>query len=595
MKRMKPHYIFLIVSLVFWCVIACTHPVSPITGIMLKSPAAPTPDIAIALPYQAPENPAYRLATYAVTFNYSAGKSLKWSFFPDNCIRSMLINGKQMQFDPASASRLCDLAAGVNIDLANYAHPGQNTLLVTVENLGGPYGLNIVAQGGLIENPLALYCAFTMLCIFCYALRRRPELMLLSGAALMVLFSAYLREIIQQPYDTAQHMENILYYAQNHMFPPPNHHWESGQPPLYYTLAGLLYNATGFFTQTPTYRWECVRALNFVLFECFLLYGVLLILRTIRSRFLSFVGIAALLFWPANMVHVGRISNDILLNLSFVAASYHFLRGYKRYDVAQLCYAIMWVAVALATKSSSLALITALSLNTLATHAPALRHITPRQILARLKPFRMVLLLVLIGLSLGYGRNLYNVLHYENISIIAGKEDRSSLFVPSEFAYFDYWAFITEPYVRFGVPESRNELYWNFFPRTVSFGEFQWQGTLQAVALNCALMAMFLYLCILTFTRAIIQQRPLGQSRYFLILTGCMMFALAFVKVHFYGHPFADARHLFSVIPFFLLSYLHTLALWRHLNRRIYSLGVVLLLIYLSASLVHYYLQLMPA
>lgn len=445
-----------------------------------------------------------------------------------------------------------------------------------------------------ISSLMALYVLLIVAWIYYRQLRARPELLIVSWLALGVLFLFLLHKSVwAYTYDLTAHTSTIEYYASHFSIPPETLGGEAHQPPLYYTLAAATYRLAGLFTGGDD-QWRVVIDLNFFFFSLFLLYGILSIIFTIKSRWLAFLGTVALLAWPANILHCCRISNDILVYLAFAGCAYHVMRWYKGSDIKQGNFAILWLGVAFATKNSAaILLISLLSLAAL-TYCRGknpwgwigqLRTLSYRK---HIKPVRLALLFLLVCMAAGYGRNLYGAMQDQNVSILNGIAASVSFhFVPAEFA-FDFGKYLTQPYVTVDLPASRNELFWNFFLRTLSFGETGWNGATQAVILDVLLLTLWGYL----IASMLIYRCSLGWAGYFSVFTGWSLIGLAFIKMLFYGHPWADARHIYFITVFFLLACLNMLERQRHANAMLYLCGLALLTGYMGASIVHIALQL---
>lgn len=439
----------------------------------------------------------------------------------------------------------------------------------------------------------------TTLAIYIKKLHRQPILCASACLAALVLCVFLLQ---QQPqnytYDRSAHIATIAYYSKdfNRLQPITPRSNEAHQPPLYYLVAGQIYRLSAYFDQKHKLLLS-IASLNYFCFCMFLLYGIAFIRYTITHPFLMWLGIAALLAWPANLLHGFRISNDIPLYLAFSGSCYHFMRWYKEERIAELRYTVLWMALAFAIKNSALLLpiiFTTLLARKYCRGRNPLRW--PRQLIRALravplKPLRLALILLAVALASGLGRNAYNAYVLGHTTIIEGKASARSQFrfdlAPLEF---DVFALMATPYAY--DKAGRDNLFWNMFIRTLSFGEYNWNGIVHAKALN------FFMVCLWAFMAAAMlllwkQKRPLGWAGFYGVHIGLILAGIAFIRMYFNGFvPWADARHVYSIIVFFLVAYLSLLEQFRTADRSAYALGVALLAAYLYLSLVHIALQL---
>lgn len=461
----------------------------------------------------------------------------------------------------------------------------------------------------LRQPPGALICSSIVLLaalgIYYRVLRHRPAVFALAWAGLMILFTVIVTKLYWvYQYDFTANTITIRHYAETLRLPNYDMRGESHQAPLYYILAAIVYRLAEPRAGEPD-CWYYVQELNFFFFAMFLLYSIVTLLKVIPSRFLATAGIAALLLWPGNILHIGRISNNILIYLSFMGCAYHFMGWHRDRSLQQLNLALIWMGVAFATQTSavvllastvSLALLKDLWGKPLARWRQA--ALTPVPYNTHLKPLRAGLLIALIGISAGYGRNFYNYLTDSKVSVIFGTHTRSSVFIPSELFTLDVEKFIAYPYIAINPEQhSVNRQFFGYFLRSMSFGQFTWNGTQQAVIMNALILLMWCYLAGAMLYWRIALKRPLEWSGYFGVFLGYSVIAMASAKmlIHEWSYFWADVRYIYAIVPFFLLSYLYLLHLLKQAEKpRIYLPGLALILAYGGFSAFHLYLQLAP-
>ena len=393
----------------------------------------------------------------------------------------------------------------------------------------------------------------------------------------------------QQPqgytYDIIAHLSTIGYFAQHFSPQPITMGGESHQPPLYYALAGAVYWFTNLFQmQKETDALISLGGLNFFLFSMFTLYGICMIIDNIKTPLLKWLGIGALIFWPANLLHSFRISNDILLYLSFSGCIFHFLRWTKINTARDLQRSILWMTVAFGTKNSALLL--PIMIAPLVVRA----FYYEKKILPWAK-LCLPLAALLLMMSCGLGRNVYNAYTQGNASAFEGKYGDPSTFIYSPaLIEFDYQAFRDFPFTY--TPTGMDTLFWNMHLRSMHFGEYCWNGVDNASLLNLFLLAMFGYTTLMCSVLALRQRVSACTLIYGVFALECIV-ATALMRMYAHGfEAWSDARHLYMVVTFFLVYYLTITESLRTYCKPLYWVGVFILLGHTLSSVDHIVLQL---
>ena len=112
------------------------------------------------LPLSLPETPIQVVVQIQFTLNEQhINRLFLWQ---DDCISSLFVNSVAI---PLPEVPFCDYNRGLPIDLSNIAHSGDNSLSLTLQNRGGPGGLNIVPAGSdrLIRRARLLTIVFGLL------------------------------------------------------------------------------------------------------------------------------------------------------------------------------------------------------------------------------------------------------------------------------------------------------------------------------------------------------------------------------------------------------------------------------------------------
>jgi hypothetical protein len=397
-------------------------------------------------------------------------------------------------------------------------------------------------------------------------------------------------------YDVQKQKPTILYFSNHFGYQPMTPETECNQAPLYYFLSGALHRAL-VLLKAPGQKyidWRGVVSLNYFFYMLFLIYALQCFRYGIRSRGLVLLASAVLLAWPSNILHTYRLGNDILLYLAFTASVYHYTRWYREDAASEMHKSLLWMAVGFATKTSMLML------------PMAMLFLTARKIGWRPAAWRALvvvlggrrfftsaaMLLLLLAVAAGLGRNAYYAFTLGNTTILEAKPDApAEIKITPALLGFDVWNYIKNPYSY----ADGDTYYWNFFLRSLSFGEYIWSGVAQAIGVNVFMALMWAYL-LANMGWRVGCKIPFGWAGYWGILIACMIASSAAIRMYFAEFiPWADGRHIFPAVVFFLLAYMHLLetsppvAAGR--QRWNYRVGIAILLGFLVFSMAHDLIQ----
>ena len=118
---------------------------------------------------------------------------------PDDCARSLVVNGEKVALDGIDPLKLCDYRGGFVVDVGRLLHQGNNRVEVEVENMGGPYGLTIHSVRGSEASgwrALVILLALVAACAgACFAAGRRLRMAPASRwvAAVLLALAGWLR------------------------------------------------------------------------------------------------------------------------------------------------------------------------------------------------------------------------------------------------------------------------------------------------------------------------------------------------------------------------------------------------------------------
>jgi hypothetical protein len=154
---------------------------------------------AVTLPYTSRHEPSRALYAYRVTFEMNAPRAAL-RIVPDDCVRSLLVNGAPVDLSRFGPSKLCDFRGGFTVDVSSHVKAGANVVEVTVENLEGPHGLAIEMIPGAASREWLAWLVLVLLVAACapavrsvMARREPPSVLSWAAAAVLVALAGWIR------------------------------------------------------------------------------------------------------------------------------------------------------------------------------------------------------------------------------------------------------------------------------------------------------------------------------------------------------------------------------------------------------------------
>ncbi len=98
---------------------------------------------AITLPYTSEHEPGAAKYRYDLRFVALPSRRSLLRIVPDDCVRSLSVNGTAISLAAINSSRLCDFRSGFDIDVGPSLRTGDNEITLEVENVSGPHGLAV--------------------------------------------------------------------------------------------------------------------------------------------------------------------------------------------------------------------------------------------------------------------------------------------------------------------------------------------------------------------------------------------------------------------------------------------------------------------
>ncbi len=270
------------------------------------------------------------LYTGIVEYHYPDPTTVR--IIPDDHLIYIMINGKNVFLGNIGSEKLTDWKKGFNIDFGPYITNGDNSIeLKILDEGGGSYGLNIRNANIYHNNLLLILSGFFILFFFIlfYHLLRKMKLdritisIFLCGLLVCLVYIGN-TEITENSYDVIEggtgHLNYIEYIVNKHLLPRPDRGWTYYHPPLYYLSAALVYETARLSGIHNIYK--ILQGLSLVFFAFFWLFGILILKRTVPHKYLYYLSILILVFWPSGFIHSIRVGNDVMLYSLFTAGLY---------------------------------------------------------------------------------------------------------------------------------------------------------------------------------------------------------------------------------------------------------------------------------
>jgi hypothetical protein len=291
---------------------------------------------------------------------------------PDDHFMTLSIDGVDVPLTGITEAKLADWQDGFTVRIAPYVHTGDNVIVASVRNGGGPGGLDLREDpydGIEIVELLAGLAA--LLALVAELLRRFRVSWPMVAVVLVALVvrDAYLAvtPFDVRHHDAFQHLEYIEYLVDHRALPSAEQGYMFFQPPLYYVLSALQWASLRAAGLTrPAILWSLqvqslMAELGFALLSIATVrlwtrrvpemgYG-----RGMGSEPWMDAQLAALvLLWPVTIVHSVRIGNDDLAYLFFGASFYFTSRWWVRGIRRDVVWASLLAALGVVTKVNDL-------------------------------------------------------------------------------------------------------------------------------------------------------------------------------------------------------------------------------------------------
>jgi len=432
---------------------------------------------------------------YTLQIEYAPQQQTVFKIHPRGCVQSVELNDQKIRYNKRTR---CNSLLGMQVDLTDALQPGTNTLDIETNE-------SVIHIGPVIFNPdkwqltdtlgcamIAVACAWLIL----FLARFTGEYG--SGALMAAALIAYVNRFsIMAPgeyaMDLAGHLDYITFIAMNDALPRPYSCFSCYHAPLYYVLQGMLLqwvNWLGSFDGL-----SALRAFSFTCFITFCVYSILCIRKLIKHQLAYYVSLLLFLLYPFSIFSASRIDSHLLFYALYAACAYHALCWIESSRQKHLVISIIFIGIAIATRSNALILLPLLGIAALymlwqkKTSLPAL--LLSRAVWA-------AIVVLLLGTTINLGRTYYyRAIENRADNMLIGTSLPRQYFgianTPETLFTLHLRGYLELPYyLPFSRPPER-DYFLNAVMKTSLFGEFRWPRPFHAKNLSYLLLGVVFF------------------------------------------------------------------------------------------------------
>ncbi len=473
---------------------------------------------------------------------------------PDDCIQSMYINDVPI---PSSIAEFCDYGTGRSLLLGPYLRPGINIVELSLRDQGGKTGLSLQASRNdtlviLFHVAFIIFCTWFGWKLITHFLKKKDTFYLwqifLAGSILRLLYvlstSPYVRS-----YDVSGHIDYIRYIVDHAALPASSAGWEFHQAPLYYVLMalwmkiGMLFDRPIFMITNDLQLFSLlcsIATLGCALWIVHLLYP-----KKSHQRLSLLFGWLLAVF-PTLVFFSSRITNDALYHFLCFLFLALLIAWWKKGETNYWYWSIFVLAIICITKVSGYALLPVPFLCLLIKTKTRFPQKISRAILSGL------LLLLLAGWLPAY-RFLVEEDHARTVNL-GNYHINEGLRLPDleakHLVLFNPYQITHIPFNNTWDDKARRAYYWEFFYRSLFFGEFSFSTEpLRGIAVLLLMIGFFgIPLCAIGMyneTRKNLYDSLPLLSTFFLLMASSLAYRILFP----FG-PNADFRFIpLALVP----------------------------------------------
>ena len=317
-------------------------------------------------------------------------------------------------------------------------------------------------------------------------------------------------------HDVDGHIKYIEYVAQSLKIPHPDVCWECHQAPLYYILAAIVYKASvllGFGDKNTIYF--ILQSFSVFLFLIFSTVSIFIfkkifidnkneeIKNTPFKNYIFYLVSFLFVFWPTNIMHSVRITNDTLFYVFYALVIFFLIRWLEKNNNNNFYFSILFSFLAFITKTHGVMAFA------LVASCVIFNFIKDKKRLNNLKFYFKISSILITVFLIGF---FASRLGARTIDKINGEGQKSNLLVwnvaglngglftenkVKNYIYFDTKIFLTEPYIDNWNDKYGRQYFWNFLLKNSLFGEFFFKGIMAeniAIGISALLLMMIFWI-----------------------------------------------------------------------------------------------------
>jgi len=460
---------------------------------------------------------------------------------PDDCVDAFFVNDTRIRVD--SIPGHCDWNTGFSIpsELIESAASGSDlpTLRWVMHNGGGPGGISLVlnASGyaGTILQVLFLVLLGVLFVMILYRFHWNTGLALLFALGFLLRL-LYIQDTFydSRGHDVGGHLSYVRIIAEANHIPSATECWTCYHPPVYYVTVTPTWKLANVLDLSPQrfLQWD-----SFVFSILTLGLGLLCL-----QMFLSggALGIASLLWviWPSVILGSPRIGNDVFFYLAHILCLWSCLRYLVSHKGSYLLVGVLACWLSVWTKTTGVVTIGIWGLTVLLGYFPRNR-IRP----TKSEAISAILFVALVGTLVVVHRGGALVGNAGGLSdsVAVGNS-------PSNYLFFDFRTFLTEPYTSPFNDAQGRQYFWNYLAKTSLFGEFELLKTTAGMWLSSIISLCFLGLSFFAF----VGFWKMKMSKMHLLILGQGFLFLGAMLVFRMQYPFSCSNDFRYIVPILL-------------------------------------------
>lgn len=477
-----------------------------------------------------------------------------WHIIPDDHLRAIRIDGKNVSLEDIPRAALTDYNKGLHIDLAAHLTPGKHTIEIRFNNRGGDGGLSIKPISGPWRFVPVYFglLVITLVLGNLFSLKRNQKWALaIALIPITSYWSVTSWDVRAHDVSGGGHYDYVEYVATKKALPLPDEGWVFYHPPVYYVIGAGVWKAADILGLSPHQSLQFLSVFFWLIFLVSTLATVNIFLRNKpRARFIVSFAIA---LWPAGILHSPAIGNDSALYASLGIGTWFLCRWWYSGRRGDLLWMALFGSLAVLIKSNGIVLIAAGGILLLARFLLLQPHKKMRAFIDGV----VFSLITATGLLASLGVRIYHFLKGDSQSWMISNLGNlhSGLRVPADIKAFiplDIPTFLTQPYVSAWSDETGRGSFWIFLLRSSLTGEFSFTDPLLTkIAYLWGVVLILLFLSLVCGLPRLYQTRLSALYRHLpLLLLGFLWLAsLVALRIQV---PYSCSNDFRYIVPILL-------------------------------------------